>query len=221
MKLRRAGDSTGAATESPQLQPVPLLQRPLPEAAASSVAADVAAVGRPVTVASKSAAARQPASDASPQAAGSAPGGPIPPADAAAESPSAQQLAQAAEQTRRSRSIAVAAAAIRAAQAAAADAGPAAAVLQQLLPWRLAALDATAVAGATTGTAGQHPAGNLPADEAARLTAQRQATALAAIGSMADALADEKRSCLAALEAQQVRCCCLAAASKCVSRSTI
>lgn len=106
------------------------------------------------------------------------------------------------DHVRHSRRIAAASAgAAHAAQTAAQGAkaaGPAVAVLQQLLPWRLALADQAALE-APAGSS----AGGVPADEAARAVAQRQAAALAAITRMVQQLADEKRSCLAALEAQQ------------------
>lgn len=99
--------------------------------------------------------------------------------------------------------VAAAAASARAAASDAAAAGPAVAVLQQLLPWRVTGQHPEA-AGAAEPTS-QALMASMSADEAVRWATQQHAATLSAIQRTLEQLAEEKHSCLAALEAQQVR----------------
>ena len=94
----------------------------------------------------------------------------------------------------------IAAAALAAAAADALAEGPAVASLQRLLPWRIVPAAAPGGGGALAEAGSSDASGQQAAREAAR----RQAAALAAISRMVDSLAAEKRSYLAALQAQQV-----------------
>jgi hypothetical protein len=216
VKLRRAGSSAAdvvsipAAAEQeqqqPQQQPQQQQQQQQPES--QSRAAQVYAVAQPDMAG--------PAADSVPgEHGGAEAAGAAASPDSTAEAVSAPATAilrddngadDAAEQQHRSRRIAAAAtAAVASARAAAADAtaaGPSVAVLQQLLPWRVMGQGAEAAGAAEP----MSPAAvaSMSADEAVRWATQRHAATLSGIHRTLEQLAEEKRSCLAALEAQQV-----------------
>ena len=222
VKLRRAGSSAAdvvsipAAAEQeqqqPQRQPLQLKQQqPAPQSSAAQVHVaaqpDVAGPAATDSLPGEHRGAEAAGAAASPDStaeAVSAPAAAILPDDSGAGDAAEQQQQQQQQRSRRIAAAATAAAtSARAAAADAAAAGPSVAVLQQLLPWRVKGQGAE-VAGVAEPTSPAAVA-SMSADEAVRWATQRHAATLSAIHSTLEQLAEEKRSCLAALEAQQVR----------------